>query len=166
MSVRGQAVVLALLLELIARAAWRRAFVSLREKIRSTPDSSAEVVDVPEWDVKIEVRSMTAKVRARMLRECVDPQEGTMDFEKLYPALLVACCFDPEQNEPVFVADDVGWINEKASGPVERLAQAGMRLSGLSREAVDAGKGDSSKSPTSGTSSTLPSDSGEPSTNS
>lgn len=157
---------LALLIELCARWAWRGFCVSLRDKIKSTPDASAEVIEVPEWDVKIEVRSMTARTRARMLRECVDPDEGTMDFEKLYPALLVACCYDPDTAEAVFSDADLEWINDKASGPVERLAQSGMRLSGLSREAVDAGKGVSSKSPTSDTASSSPSDSGEPSTNS
>lgn len=140
--------------------------MSMRDKIRSTPDSSAEVVEIPEWDVKIEVRSMTARTRARMLRECVDPEEGTMDFELLYPALLVACSYDPETGEAVFDESDIVWINDKASGPVERLAQAGMRLSGLSREAVDAGKGGSSGNPTSDIASTSPSDSDEPSTNS
>lgn len=131
---------------------WRMR-MSLRDKIKSTPDSSSEVIEIPEWDVKLEVRSMTARVRARMLRDCVDPDDGTMDFEKLYPALLVACCYDPDSAEAVFGEADIEWINDKASGPVERLAQAGMRLSGLSREAVDAGKGDSSPSPTSDTSS-------------
>src|SRR5882724_2995348 len=135
MSVRGEAVVLTLTLQFVAHLAWRRIYMSMREKIKSTPDSSAEVIPVPEWDVKIEVRSMTARTRARMLRECVDPDEGTMDFEKLYPALLVACSYDPETGEAVFVEADVEWLNDKASGPVERLAQAGMRLSGLSREA-------------------------------
>lgn len=143
MSVRGQAVVLALLLELVVRAAWRKALVSLRDKIKDAPDTVAEVIECPEWDAKVEVRTMNARTRSRMLRECIDPDTSTMDYELLYPAMLVACCFDPDTGEKVFTDGDGVWINEKASGPVERLAQAGMRLSGLTKEAVEAGKEDS-----------------------
>jgi len=127
----------------VANRAWRRKRMgSLRDKIQSTPDGAAEVMDVSEWDVKIEIRSMTARTRAKMLRQSLNA-DNELDFEILYPAVLIACCFDPEDGTAVFESGDVDWINEKASGPVERLAQAVMRLSGLTKEAVEAGKEDS-----------------------
>lgn len=144
MSVRGQALVLALLLELIARWAWRRTVVSIQDRIKAANDITSEVVEVPEWDqVKIEVRSMTGKERAKLLKRAAQP-DGSMDFEALYPSVLVACCYDPDTGEKVFDDEALVWINEKAAGPVEKLAQCGMKLSGLTQDAVNEGKDRSS----------------------
>lgn len=106
-------------------------------------DVTSEIVHVPEWDVTVAVKSMTGRARARLLKAAAQA-DGTMDFEALYPAILIACCFDPGTDEPVFTGADANWLNDKSAGPVERLAQVGMRLSGLSKEAVDEGKGSSS----------------------
>ena len=86
---------------------------------------------------------MSGRARARLLKQAVQA-DGTMDFETLYPSILIACCHDPDTGELVFGEEDLAWINEKSAGPVEKLAQIGMRLSGLTQEAVDEGKESSS----------------------
>lgn len=139
MSVRGQAVAYALVIETIMRLAWRRTLVALRDKIRDADDKQSEIVDCPEWDCKVEVRSMSAKARGKMLRESMT-EEQTLDYEVLYPQVLIATCFDSEEGSQVFEPADAEWLADKSAGPVERLAQAGMRLSGLTQEAAEAGK--------------------------
>lgn len=118
--------------------------MSIRDTIKSANDIETEIIEIPQWDqVKIEVRSMTGKARAKLLRAAVQP-DGSMDFEALYPSVLVACCHDPDTGDLVFTDEDLAWINDKSAGPVEKLAQIGMRLSGLTQEAVDEGKEPSS----------------------
>lgn len=108
--------------------------MSLRDKILAADDLSVEVVDVPEWDVKLEVRSPSAKVRARMVSQAMatgEDGESSINFESIYPTLLVACCFDPDTGEQVFTQDDAEAINEKSSAAVEKVAKACLRVSGM-----------------------------------
>ena len=127
--------------------------VSLRDKIRQSVDGRSEVVTVPEWDdVKIEVRSMTGKERARYLREStVTSDDGTVttDYEKLYPSMLVACCYDPESGEKLFEPADREWLNDKNARAIERVATVASRLSGIGAQEGEGGAD--------GSSSTIPS---------
>lgn len=113
---------------------------SLRDAIRAADDMVSEKVDVPQWGVVIEVRTMSGKARAAMLKMAMG-EDNTLDYELLYPAVLMACCFDPEDGMPIFTDADADWLSEKSAGPIEMLAQVGMRLSGLEDKSVEAGKG-------------------------
>lgn len=119
--------------------------MSIRDNIRAAQDIESEIIPVPQWKdeagepVRLEVRSMSGLARARLLKQA-SGKDGTMNFEKLYPSILIACCYDPESGERIFDEDDAGWLNDKSAGPVERLAQAGMRLSGLNQSAADDAK--------------------------
>lgn len=103
---------------------------SLRERILAAQDQKSELVEVPEWGVTVEVRSLSGKQRAHVLQTAVD-RKGNTDLEKLYPALLVETVFDPEDGERVFRAEDRDAINARNSGALERVAQVAMRLSGI-----------------------------------
>lgn len=113
---------------------------SLKDKIRAAEDMKCELIDVPEWGVKVQVGTMTAQARAKMLRMAMR-DDNSLDYEILYPAVLMACCTDPEDGTPLFDEADADWLSAKSAGPIERLAQVGMRLSGLDENAVDLGKG-------------------------
>jgi hypothetical protein len=109
--------------------------MNIRDKILNADDLTSEVVDVPEWDVKLEVRAPSARVRSRMVSLAMrknDEGDDTLDLEAIYPRFLVACCFDPDTGEQVFTDDDLDAINSKSSAPVERVAKACLRVSGLS----------------------------------
>lgn len=124
--------------------------MSIRDKVQAADDIESEVIFVSQWDVKIEVRSMTARARAMMLKQAAQ-EDGTLDFEGLYPAILIATSFDPDNGEKVFTDADAQWLNGKAAGPIEKLAQAGMRLSGITSDSHEDEKKDSSNTPTSDT---------------
>ena len=102
----------------------------LRDTILRVQDIQTEIVEVPQWDVKIEVRGMTGKARANFLRS-VTGRDNQTDMEKFYPQLIIATAHDPESGEPVFELADRDALNAKSGAALEVLAQAAMRLSGL-----------------------------------
>lgn len=117
---------------------------AVRQKIIEALDLTIESIDVPEWGVKLQIRGMDGLTRARMLRECLDAETNQMDFEKLYPALLIATAYDPDSGEPVFQVDDVGVINSKSGAVLEKVAGVAMKVSGMDAEAQERGKAASS----------------------
>lgn len=112
--------------------------MSLRDLIAEASDIRAETVNVPEWGVDVEVRSMSMRARAAMFAQSA--AGGALAIEKFYPAILIACCYDPKSGEKVFGADDLDMLADKSAGPVERLAKLALSVSGMSDEAVDEGK--------------------------
>lgn len=108
---------------------------NLRDKILNAKDIKSEVVEVPEWNVKVEVRGLTGAQRATLLKECID-RHGNVDFEKMYPLLLIATVYDPENGEQVFTPADRDSLNKKSGGALEKVAKVAMKLSGLEQGAV------------------------------
>ena len=114
-----------------------------RERLNSVPAFVSENVNVPEWNgEEFEVRSMTVGRKTAMVANATDA-DGNVDEQALMPELVIACVFDPASGEPTFADADVSWLKNQNAGAVERLAQVGMRLSGMDvAAAVDEGKGD------------------------
>jgi hypothetical protein len=108
----------------------------LKDKIKTSQDVRAEKVPIPEWDVTIEVRTMKAIDRARLLKNCVDAK-GAVIREKFQAGLIIASCFDPETGEKIFSDDDYDLVMDKSAGPVEYLSGIAMRISGLNRETME-----------------------------
>lgn len=120
---------------------------SLRDQILAADDIATEPVEIPEWNCTLHVKSMTGKARAQMLKQAADPETGEMDYERLYPQVIVATCVDPETGEYVFTNDDTEALNQKSGSVLERLATAGMKISGMTGASEnDLGKGSSSES--------------------
>lgn len=116
----------------------------LRQTILDADDIESEVVDVDVWGVKVLLRSPTAKRRSRLMRQFIDPSTGEVDYERMYPSLVIATAHDPETGEPLFTDDDEAALGGKNGKAMEQLAQVAMRLAGFKvDEAVDEGKADS-----------------------
>lgn len=116
--------------------------MGLKDTILAADDIDRELVEVPEWGVTIEMRSMSVGERTRAMQSWSKPSEDgegtTVDQERFYPALLAASVFDPETGERVFDQNEVEKLNEKSSKVVERLAGIAIRLSGMGQGDVDA----------------------------
>ena len=109
--------------------------MSLRDKLLSqTPSLQSEMVEVPEWDAVIGVRSMTAGAQARLA--------GADSSQALFRA-IIECCFDPENGEQLFQQGDLAWIENQDPKAIARLGEACMKVSGADEDAVNQGKGDS-----------------------
>ncbi len=109
--------------------------MSLRDKILAANDIQEETVEVPEWGVKLLVRGLTGRQRARLLQNAVDTS-GKMDLERIYPELVIYSVYDPETKEQIFKPADRDALADKSGAALERIAQVAMRLSSLTPEAV------------------------------
>ena len=135
----------------------------ISEKVKASNDLT-EIPDyyVPEWDVKLLLISPTVEQRLAMIEQYTvwsDDPDGpvaTLDRTAMGPSLVIACAHDPENREPAFVEADVTWLKGKNGAVVERIAQKCFPLVGFGDEpATEAGKGDSSTTPSEGTVSAL-----------
>lgn len=114
---------------------------SLRDIILAADDASTELVEVPQWGVTIEVRGMSGRDRAAFLSSYTDPETGRVNWGMLYPSLITATAFDPDNGERIFDDGDADAINGKSGAALERVAQVALRLSGMQQEDEDkAGK--------------------------
>ena len=127
---------------------------SIREQVKAAEDSSADLYEVPEWDVVVEIRSMTARSRARFVADMAS-EDGTVgnvnDPDRIIGMwwhVIGQTCYDPDTGERAFDEGDDAWLFDKNARVVNDLANACMAASGLTEEAAgEAGK-DSSDSPT------------------
>jgi hypothetical protein len=115
--------------------------VSIRDQILATDDIPKKLVDVPEWGMTIEVRGMTGADRTAILENAVNPTTGAVDLKVMYPDIVIASAHDPETGEKIFSPDDRSVLMAKSATALDRLAEAGMQVGGLSKqEGDDAGK--------------------------
>lgn len=117
--------------------------MSIRDQILAVQDIPTELVDVPEWGVKIEVRGMTGAERTRIMDKAT-ASAGEMNLQMIYPEIVIATSFDPETGEQVFLPEDQSILLSKSATALDRVAMVGMRLSGFTKESADElGKGSS-----------------------
>lgn len=125
--------------------------MSIKEKIRLATDLGSEVVEVEEWGVRIEVRSMSARQRTALqtlINDEAVPQAERQ--EQMWAFLLTTCCFDPENGEVVFTEEDMDWLfTQKAFGPIDRLATSCLNVSAVLKTNADELGKSSSATPTS-----------------
>jgi hypothetical protein len=113
---------------------------NIRDLIMSAKDTHSETVEIPEWGVTVEVRSMSGAARAVLMQDAVQ-SGGQIDMGRVYPDLIIQTCFDPETGEAVFESTDRDLIMSKNGAILDRLAEVATRLSGFNEKAVDeAGK--------------------------
>jgi hypothetical protein len=125
---------------------------SMAERIAAAEDVETIMHDVPEWGVKLELRSPTGQERADMISRFINFETGqnkARDLAVLYPAVLAACCYDPATGERVFDshANAAAILNGKNGSVVENVAKECMPLVGLRPEDTEKEKGGSSSSP-------------------
>ena len=109
----------------------------LKDRILSAADIPREQMEVPEWGrVTVEVRGLSGECRARLLSEAFTAA-GKPDLVRIYPRLCIYGVFDPETGERIFADGDEAAVNAKSGAVLERIAQAVMRLSGMTPEALE-----------------------------
>jgi hypothetical protein len=110
--------------------------VSLRDRILAADDIGKEPLEISQWDITVEMRTMSAIQRSRMLQICT-LDDGTVDLDQLYPMLCIATVFDPETGEQVFTEEDIALLQEKSAAALEFVATKAMEMSGMTATAVD-----------------------------
>lgn len=117
--------------------------MSLRDQILEADDLKSEVVDVPEWGVRIEVRSMNGRDRAKALGKMASAG-GTPDLVAAYAHLTIASAYDPETGERIFTDSDVDSLLAKSGAVLERIATKALEVADMTDGAVEGKKGVSS----------------------
>lgn len=110
--------------------------MTLRDRILAADDIGKKLVHIPEWDVDVEVRTMTAGKRSEMMKAATD-DDGNIDVAQLWPMIIVATAYDPETGESLFTPADVDALKEKSAAAVEMLGGEAMAMSGMGGDPVD-----------------------------
>ena len=116
----------------------------LYDKIKNSDDIKKEIIHVPQWDCDVEARTMSGLERAMLLGACMDKDNNVIQ-DRFQSGLLIACLYDPETGEKLFAESDADWLMKKSSGAIEKLASTVMRLSGLTKEAMEDAEKNSSQ---------------------
>lgn len=114
--------------------------MSLRDKILAAEDIRSEIVDIPEWGVKVEVRGMNGSDRSRILDAAAAAGSEGLSVGTMYVDTVIASAYDPESGVRIFSDSDKDALLGKSASAIDRLAEVGMRLSGMSVEAQDNAK--------------------------
>lgn len=114
--------------------------------VAQADDLHTEPVSCPEWGVTINVRSMDGNGRSAFMQRLADARENGEAVASIETDLLVACCFDPEDDSQCFVADDIPMLLTKSGAVIGRLSAVAMRQSGLDAKAEERLGKDSSAS--------------------
>ena len=111
----------------------------MASKLRAKSLNAADIrkesgIDVPEWDITVDVWGMTGAQRAKAIATSRD-EDGSMDTGKLAVAVIIATVRDPETGELVYDEGDRDTLLGKSGEVLDRLATIGLRLSGMTPEA-------------------------------
>lgn len=127
--------------------------MNLRDKILASNDIPTEKITVPEWGVDLLIKGMTAGERVTLMQNAYDAKTEQVNMSKVYPDVVVSCACDPTTGEHLFSDADKDALMGKSSAAIEKIADVGLRLSGIGKEQQDASGKGSSNTPSDDTSS-------------
>lgn len=115
------------------------------DQILRANDRPYERILVPEWGGWITVRGLTAGERDRFEASML---EGKGKNQKTNPIgarakLLILSIVDPKTKQPMFTAQHIRQLSDKASAATERLIDLARKLSGITEEEMDEIEGNS-----------------------
>ena len=109
-----------------------------KEQILSAQDFKTEEVEVPEWDGKVRVKSLTAKERDRFEAGMIEGRgkDRKTNLENLRARLVAKTVVD-EQGNLLFSEKDVDALGEKNAAAIDTVFAVAQRLSKLRPEDVE-----------------------------
>ena len=106
----------------------------LRQKILNANDIKSESVKIPEWNVEVEVRSLTGLQRAKLLDGMPQKADGTVDGNLMQVMTIIECTYDPKTGERVFEDADRDTLRTKNAHALDALGKVALRLAGMDGE--------------------------------
>jgi hypothetical protein len=130
---------------------------TLREQIFAAQDLPSEIVDVPEWGLKVTVRGLSIRERDKYFESQIITRGGKaeQDLSNVTAKLVILCARD-EDGELIFGPEHIDMLGEKSAAAIDRLHKVASRLSGLTEEDVKELGKDSAPTPTGDSPSNLP----------
>lgn len=135
-----------------------------REALLAQTEMPTEVVQIPELRGSVVVRGMSAKERTQFEKKFISERQGRTkrNFDAFREQLVVFCCVEPKFSEA-----DLDQLSMVRCDVIERIANAAMKLSGITEKDIDElGQSSEPKAVTSSSSLGSPENSGKPSANS
>lgn len=113
-----------------------------RDQILEVADLKTEVVSVPEWGGDVIVAAMTGEARDAWEQSLVVAENGAAraNMENIRARLVIATAVDEHGNR-LFTEKDAPMLGRKSSAALERVCKVAQRLNGLTRDDVEALKG-------------------------
>jgi hypothetical protein len=119
--------------------------MSVRDKILAIQeDTPSEIVSVPEWGVEVLVRGFSLGAKDDFMASIIDPETRKPNVKAFNVGIMVGTSYDPESGAKLFTEADIPLLKQKSAAAVQRLVDAGTRLSGLTEDAVEVAGKDSS----------------------
>jgi len=97
-----------------------------KEDILKAQDLPKEIVDIPEWNGQVEVRTQTAKERTQFLKSIRSITE-----ENTIENLAIAFCVYDDKGNRFFSNEDSVLLGNQSAAVVTRLTQSINRLNAL-----------------------------------
>ncbi len=107
-----------------------------KDFILQASDIATEEVAIPEWGGTVKVRGLTGAERNEYEQSVVDA-DGRPCLTNATAKLVALGAVDCD-GQRIFSPQDVTALGAKSAAPLERVAAAIMRLSGMSREKTTA----------------------------
>ena len=110
-----------------------------RDDILGSDDLARELVETPEWGGEVYVRCLTGAERDRFEADMLQDEEtdSRKRFYNLRARLVVLAVCD-DHNLPLFMLNDVEALGRKSAKVLDRLFSVAQRLSGMTKEDVEA----------------------------
>jgi len=102
---------------------------SIADRILSV-ELKTEVIDVPEWQIKIGIREMDAGQRVKF------GEDARKNAALAVVRLLISCAFEPDSGKAIFEPAHQDTLLKKSGAVIDRIATEICRLSGLTNEAT------------------------------
>lgn len=127
--------------------------MSLKDQILAAGDLPTEVVDVPEWDLKLTVRGLSSGERDKyyISRQVIRGGEVVGNDSTNATAKLLVLCIVDDDGKLVFGPEHAEVLAAKSAAALDRLWKVAARLSGILPEDGERLEKDSAPAPSGAT---------------
>lgn len=112
------------------------AILTKKDFLKSRP-LKTEIVPIPEWDGEVIVQEMTANQRDAFEEWVL--QKGDKDSPKGTRVAIIINTVVDEEGKQIFSDLDAPDLGKKPAEIIDRIASAGLRLSGMSEATIEEG---------------------------
>lgn len=97
-----------------------------------TKKPAEELIEIPEWGIKILCKAMNAETRIKIQIAAYDEKTKRTDYRNVFAMIVMAGCFNPATNHKIFTESHKDVLMKQQDGAVvEKLSLAILRLSGM-----------------------------------
>jgi|SRR5215472_9525365 len=105
--------------------------MTMKDYILSIDDLPRRPVLIPEWEMTVYVRTLTARERDRF-----EGQQARDPYADVRARLAVMAMVDDE-GRPVFDESDIPALSAKSSRALDRIFAVAVRLNGITKEDLE-----------------------------